>query len=59
MVTTIELGASFRWSPIIRLRHRCSSKGCGEPLPIVKLNTLPIAVNHDAPLTPEECKRDE
>src|SRR4029077_17745813 len=35
------------------------SKCCGEPLSIVKLNTLRIAVNHDAPLKPEECKRDE
>jgi hypothetical protein len=35
------------------------SKCCGEPLPIVKLNTLPIAVNHYALLRAEECKSDE
>jgi hypothetical protein len=35
------------------------SKPCGEPLPIFKFNTLPIAVNHYAPLKPEECKRDQ
>jgi hypothetical protein len=31
------------------------SKCCGEPLSIVKLNTVAVAVNHDAPLKPQEC----
>jgi hypothetical protein len=34
-------------------------KSCGEPLSIIKLNTLPIAVNQYASLKLEERKRDE
>jgi len=52
--------ANLDGSPqIIRLRHRCSLEALWRATADLQTQHAADAVNHYAPLKPEECKRDE